>query len=177
MSKPTLTLAYLNEDDRAYGLAGMAISLAALDAIDRVAAISLDAEGPMVSFANEFYFSGSPSISPKSTWNNLVHNFYITSAMAVSNLMARSLVRLGEEVPEALLDKVHAEMRAEGEESCSLEEDEVDRLFIRTTTGMRRIFGNRRLYPAIETFARTLSRRRNLSGTEIYDELRELRLI
>ena len=34
MSTDKLTLAYLNEDDRAYGLAGMAISLAALDAID-----------------------------------------------------------------------------------------------------------------------------------------------
>ena len=32
-----MTLTYLNEDDKAYGLAGMAISLAALDAIDRVA--------------------------------------------------------------------------------------------------------------------------------------------
>ncbi|MBD5194294.1 MAG: hypothetical protein HDS12_05725 [Bacteroides sp.] len=177
MSKTTLTLAYLNEDDRAYGLAGMAISLAALDAIDRVAAISLDADGPMVSFANEFYFSGSPSVSPKSTWHNLVHNFYITSAMAVSNLMARSLVRLGEEVPNDLLEAVHNAMLNEGMETCSLEDDEVDNLFTKTTIGMRRIFANRRLHPAIDTFARTLSRRRNLTGTEIYDELRELRLI
>ncbi len=172
-----MTLAYMNEDDRAYGLAGMAISLAALDAVDRVASISLDADGPMVSFSNEFYFSGNPSLSPKSTWNNLVHNFYITSAMAVSNLMARSLVRMREEVPEDLMEILHNEMRAEGEESCSLDEDEVDRLFIRSTTGMRRIFGNKRLHPAIDSFARVLSRRRNLSGTEIYDELRELRLI
>lgn len=177
MSKSTLTLAYLNEDDRAYGLAGMAISLAALDAIDRVAGISLDADGPMVSFANEFYFSGSPSVSPKSTWNNLVHNFYITSAMVVSNLMARSLVRLGEEVPGDLLEKIHTEMRAEGSDSCSLDNDEVDRLYQRTTTGMRRIFANSRLHPAIDRFARTLSRRRRLSGMEIYDELRALRLI
>lgn len=167
----------MNEDDRAYGLAGMAISLAALDAIDRVAAVSLDSDGPMVSFANEFYFSGSPSVSPKSTWNNLVHNFYITSAMVVSNLMARSLVRLGEEVPADLLEEIHGEMRLEGLDSCSLEDDEVDRLYQRTTTGMRRIFGNTRLHPAIDQFARTLSRRRRLSGTEIYDELRALRLI
>ena len=30
-----LTLKYQNEDDKAYGLAGMAIALAALDALDR----------------------------------------------------------------------------------------------------------------------------------------------
>ena len=35
-----LTLKYQNEDDKAYGLAGMAIALAALDALDRVAGVS-----------------------------------------------------------------------------------------------------------------------------------------
>ncbi len=41
LEEKALTLEYSNEDDRAYGLAGMAISLAALDAFDRVAAVSL----------------------------------------------------------------------------------------------------------------------------------------
>lgn len=172
-----LTLAYLNEDDKAYGLAGMAISLAALDAIDRVASVSLDSEGPMVTFSHEYYFSGSPSISPKNTWNALLHNFYITSSMVVSNLMARSLVRMGEEVPETLMQRVHDEMTAEGIETCALEEDEVDGIYRKSTTGMRRIFGNPRLHPAIDRFAGTIARRRTLSGTEIFDELRALRLI
>lgn len=177
MSNPKLTLTYLNEDDRAYGLAGMAISLAALDAVDRIAYVSLDADGPMVTFSHEYYFTGSPSISPKATWNNLLHNFYITSAMVVSNVMARSFVRLGEEVPDSLMKDIYGEIKAEGEDTCALEDDEVDSLYRKTTTGMRRIFANPRLHPAIEEFARTLSRRRTLSGTEIYDELRALRLI
>ena len=74
MSQQNLTLAYLNEDDRAYGLAGMMISLASLNAIDRVAEICLDSDGPMVEFSHEFYFQGSPSISPKATWDNLHRN-------------------------------------------------------------------------------------------------------
>lgn len=172
-----MTLTYINEDDRAYGLAGMAISIAALDAIDRIADISLDADGPMVSFSHEYYFTGSPSISPKSTWNNMINNFYITASMVVSNVMARSLVRLGEDVPDELLDTIRAEIVAEGIDSCSLEADEVERLYARSMAGMRRIFANRRLYPAIEQFARTLSRRRTLSGMEIIDELRSLHLI
>ncbi len=45
-------------------------------ALDRVAGVSLDSDGPMVTFSNEFYFSGSPSVSPKSTWNALLHNYY-----------------------------------------------------------------------------------------------------
>lgn len=172
-----MTLTYQNEDDKAYGLAGMAISLAALDAIDRVAAVSLDADGPMVTFSHQYYFSGSPSISPKTTWDTLLHNFYITSAMVISNVMARSIVRLGKDVPADLLDTIHKEIAEEGRDTCSLENDEIDALYDKTRSYMSRIFRNPRLHPAIDDFARTLSRRRNLSGSEIIDELRSLSII
>lgn len=177
MSTEKLTLTYLDEDDRAYGLAGMAISAAALDAIDRIAKISLDDEDTMISFSNNYLFTGSPSVSPKSTWNNLIHNFYITSAMVLANVMARSMVHLGTEVPDDIMERIRKEMEEEGSDTCSLEADEIDTLYRKTLTGMHRIFSNRRLYPAIEDFVHTLSRRRTLSGMEIYDELRSLRLI
>lgn len=172
-----MTLAYLNEDDRAYGLAGMAISLAAFDAMDRVAEISLDTDGPMVTFSNEYYFSGSPSISPKATWRNLISNFRITSAMAMANLLSRSIVRMKEGMPEDTLVLLHQAMVDEGRESCSLEEDEVDEMYRSTLAYSKRIFSNPRLHPAIDEFARILSRRRTLSGREITDELHLLQLI
>ena len=172
-----LTLSYLNEDDRAYGLAGMAISLAALDALDRVASVSLDADGPMVTFSHLYYYSGSPSISPKTTWNNLLHNLYLTSAMVVSNVMSRSLVRLHKEVPEEITSKIRSVIADEGRDSCQLDDDEIDALFNKTQSSMRRIFRNPRLHPAIDEFARTLSRRRTLSGKELLDELRILQIV
>lgn len=177
MSNETITLTYLNEDDKAYGLAGMAISLAALDAIDRVAGVSLDADGPMVTFSHQYYFSGSPSISPKTTWDNLLHNFYITSAMVISNIMARSIVRLGQDVPADLLETIRCEIAEEGRDTCSLDDDEIDTLYDKTRSYMGRIFRNPRLHPAIDDFARTLSRRRSLTGSEIIDELRSLSII
>jgi len=177
MGNETMTLSYLNEDDKAYGLAGMAISLAALDAIDRVASVSLDADGPMVAFSHQYYFSGSPSISPKVTWDNLLHNFYITSAMVISNVMARSMVRLGKDIPVEVLDAVHNEITEEGRDTCSLEDDEIDTLYDKTFTYMGRIFRNPRLHSAIDDFARILSRRRTLSGTEVLDELRALSIV
>lgn len=172
-----LTLSYSNEDDRAYGLAGMAVSLAALDALDRVSGVSIDSDGPMVSFSHEYYFCGSPSISPKATWNNLIHNFYITSSMILSNVMARSMVRLGEDVPSSILDEIRREMEEEGADTCALERDEVDTLYRKSAMGMRRIFANPRVHPAIDELARTISRRRSLSGMEILDELRSLHLV
>ncbi|MDE6560329.1 MAG: hypothetical protein K2K75_03000 [Muribaculaceae bacterium] len=173
-----LTLEYSNEDDRAYGLAGMAISLAALDAFDRIAEVSLDGDGDtMVEFSNEYYFSGSPSISPKSTWDNLVHNFHITASMVISNVMSRSMVRMHRDVPVDVLGALHDEILREGRDSCGLEDDEIDALFNRTLSYSRRIFSNPRLHPAIDEFARIISRRRTLSGNEIRDELRLLQII
>lgn len=177
MSDEIFTLSYLNEDDKAYGLAGMAISLAALDAMDRVAEVSLDNAGPMVTFSNQYYFSGSPSISPKATWDNLLHNYYVTSAMVISNVMARSLVRLRRDVPSDVMKKIHEEIAEEGRDVCSLEDDEIETIYDKTRSYMGRIFRNPRLHPAIEDFARTLSRRRSLSGNEIIDELRAFSLI
>ncbi|MDE6296275.1 MAG: hypothetical protein K2L89_00365 [Muribaculaceae bacterium] len=173
----TLTLTYLNEDDKAYGLAGMAISLAALDAMDFVADISLDSDGPMVNFSHRYYHPASPAISVKANWDNLLHNFYITSAMVISNVMARSMVRLHSQVPAEIMDEIYAEITEEGKETCSLEEDEIENIYNRTTSYMRRIFNNPRVTPAIDEFARTISRRRTLSGHEIIDELKLLQII
>ncbi|MEZ3532572.1 MAG: hypothetical protein K1V90_05825 [Muribaculaceae bacterium] len=177
MSQQTLTLAYLNEDDRAYGLAGMMISLASLRAIDRVAEVSLDSEGPMVEFSHEYYFPGSPSISPKSTWDNLVQNFHITTAMVISNVMARSVVRLKEEAPKDVLNEIYSEVEREGKETCSLEDDEIENLFQNALMRSQRLFHNPHLHSAIDEFAHIISRKRTLSGREIRDELHLLQLI
>lgn len=177
MSEQTFTLTYLNEDDRAYGLAGMMISLASLRAIDRVAQVSLDSEGPMVEFSHEYYFSGSPSISPKSTWDNLVQNFHLTTSMVVSNILARSLVRLKEEAPESILKEVYGEVEKEGIDTCSLESDEIRELYSNALSRSMKIFRNPRLHPAIDEFARVISRKRSLSGMEILDELHLLQII
>lgn len=173
----TLTLEYSDEKDRAYGLAGMAISLAALDAFDRIEKINIDGEPSMVEFSNEYYFSGSPSISPKTTWDNMVQNFHITASMAISNIMSRAMVRMHREIPTDVLGAIHTAILNEGRDSCGLEDDEVDALFNRALTYSRRIFSDTRLHPAIEEFAHVLTKKRILSGNEIHNELQHLQLI
>lgn len=175
----TITLQYANEDDRAYGLAGMAISAAALDALDRIAYVTLDvpADQQMVSFSQSYYYAGAPSLSPKATWDHLLRNFHLTSAMALSNIFARALVRRHAEVPLDVIEPIHAAILAEAADTCALEADEAEELYGKLVRYTRRIFENPRLHPAIDTFARTISLRRSLSGREIADELALLQLI
>ncbi len=171
-------LAYINEEDRCYGLAGMAISLAALDEIDQVISFSLDEKEVMVRFSHQYYYPGYSNTSPKATWNNLIHNFQITSAMAVSNLMSRHLIhRKSLRLSSDLIDALYERILEEGLQTCGLEEDEIRTLFDKTMRYSQRIFSNPRIYPLIEEFANIISRRRTLTSSETIAELRALQLI
>lgn len=171
------TLSYRNEDDKAYGLAGMMYSLGCVDAIDSVAEITIDTDGPMVTFSHEFYFTGSPTLSAKASWDNMLRNFHITSLMALSNLLSRSMVRDRENPPQELLSDIFDTIREEGLESCSLEEDEVKTLYDNTLHYALRLFGNPRVHPAIHDLSRTIALHRRLTGRELRERLEYLRLL
>lgn len=177
MSKSIVELQYKNEDDKCYGLAGMAITLAALDAIDRVDTISLDSEDLMVDFIREYYFEGSPIVSAKTSWNHILENFHITSAMMISNIFSRRMIYEKKDVEKEVLELLYNTILAEGRDSCSLEEDEVKELFNKTLAYSKRIFANRRIYPMVDKFAQIISNRRTLTGSEVREELHYLQLI
>ena len=172
----TFELRYSNEDDRAYGLAGMAISMASLDALDHITEIFIDADGPMVSFSQQYYLTSSPSISPKDVWHNLISSLHLTTSLVVANIMARSIIRLGEEAEKEVFDEIRALVREEGRDTCSLDEEEADAVFDKAMVHSRRLFYNPRLHPAVKQLAGVISRRRRLSVIELAEELELLRI-
>lgn len=173
-SRQMKEFSYRNEDDKAYGLAGMIITLGAFDALELVHSVSLDADGPMVEFSEEYYHLLSPSISPKSVWEAMRRNFYITSAMVVGNVMARSLVRDGHNTPDAILSSIRNVMKEEGSESLDLEEDETDMLYRHLLQRNMQIYLNPRMHSKVQTLSRRLALRRNLSVTDLISELEHL---
>lgn len=172
----SFSLTYLNEDDRAYGLAGMAIAVASLDALNKIAEVCLDSDGPMVDFMGTYYYTGSPAVSPKTTWNTLLSNFHLTAAMAVGNVMARALVRLQQEVPDEVMRQLHDTIAEEGRDTCGLDDEEVDILFNRVMARFKRIFYNPRVNPVVSELASVLSQRRRMTGLELSEELVRLEM-
>ena len=169
-------LQYSNEDDRSYGLAGMAISIASLDALDRITEIFLDSEGPMVNFSPSYFYSHSPAVSPKMVWANLMSNFQLTASLVMGNIMARSLVRLGQMADDEIFSTLREVMREEGRDVCSLDEEEADAVFDKVMRHSMRLFRNPRLHPAVKELAGVISRRRRLSVLELAEELELLRI-
>ncbi len=168
-------LSYTNEDDKCYGATGMAIGIVVFDGEDKLAGVGLDADpGDMMEMHSSFYFSGNPGLSAKSAWAEMRENFSLSVAMMISNVMCRRMVLdrtlVAPEVRQGLQDTVVEE----GRDACSLEEDEVRRIFDKEYTYLFRVFNHQGVHRVAHEFADALKRRRHLSRLEVLEELRAL---
>lgn len=176
-TQDTSILTYRSEEDRSYGLAGMAIALAGLDAINTVVRVSLDEDGPMVLFSNEFFWGTSQGASPKAHWHSLMRNFRITTSLVLANVLSRCLIREKGADPTQMLQALYPVIEEEGKEVCELEPDEVKRFYENVLMDSHRTFANPRLHPYVDRLVQVISTRRTLSGREIAEELHALHLI
>ncbi len=166
---------YIDDKDRCYGATGMAISLIVWDAEDVLSSISIDAEpNEMMEFTQEYFFSGNPRISAKVAWNNILHHFQVSAGMLIGNVMCRSYINssivLDEEAKKALYDYINAE----GHDTCSLEDDEIERMFDKSYRYLHQIFNHVGIRQIATDFARTLLERRTMSRSEVMEELHAL---
>lgn len=172
------TLKYTDETDRSYGATGMAIGLMVFDGEDMLASITLDSDpNDMVSMSPEFYFAGNPGVSAKTAWNQMLKNYNIGIGMLMANLLCRHLVNRRQELPSELQDFLHELAIDEGHESCSLEDDEIDRLFNKNLSYLSRVFNHRGVQSVAHDFASTLQQRRTLSRLDVLELLDALRML
>ncbi len=159
---------YIDDVDRAYGAAGMAISLVIYDGDSLLYSINLDADDPhdIMEMSPDFFFAGNPVVSAKAAWTQIVNNFSIGVSMLIANLMCRHLVHGGHAVPDE-----------DGAGACALEPDEVDRLFNKSYTYLWRLFSHQGVQAVAHDFASALSSRRTLSRLDVLELLQPLRML
>lgn len=166
---------YSNEEDRSYGLAGMAVSVVVWDSERLLNAVDIDAEaGEAMEMTQEFYFSGNPGLSAKAAWESMVEHFQLSTAMMVSNVMCRLYVHRNTQIDAGLRRRMLDFAVEEGKESCSLDDDETLRLFDKCYTYCHRVFNHPGVQQVVRDFAGTLRARRRLTRAEVAEELRAL---
>lgn len=169
---------YNDENDRSYGAAGMAIGLVVFDGEDMISTISLDRDsGNMVEMTGEFYFAGNPGVSPKAAWNQLLKNYNLSVVMMMANILCRNRVLRVTRVDDKVKKSLHDAVYEEGHNVCSLEDDEIDRLFDKNFNYLDRVFSNRGVQSVAHDFAALLRSRRVLSRAEIVEQLRALNML
>lgn len=171
------SLSYSDERDKSYGIAGMAITLVVLDGENYLSRVDLDADaGSCIEMSHEFGFKGNPRMSAKIIWEQTLRDLRLTASMALGNVACRRYVLGHRALSAADTRSLRDALCQDASEHCGLENDETERLFDSCLAYVDRIFRTRGVSEIADAFAKELSSRRNMSGSEVSEILSQLGL-
>lgn len=172
------TLKYIDEDDRCYGLTGMAMGVVIWDCEELLASIDLDAPAEeMMEFTPQYYFAGNPRLSARLAWNQIVEHFRLSMGLMMANVLCRNYVLHHTEVDAPTLSLMREYILEEGRDTCSLDDDEIDALFDKQLNYLHRLFSHRGVQRVADEFAATLKQQRRMSVAEVIEGFRPLAML
>ena len=173
-----MKLKYIDENDKCYGITGMAISMVVWESENVLAAVSLDAPADeTVEFTPDFYYNGNPGLSAKVSWNHILQHYQVTMGMLLGNILCRSYVLHHNDVTADMRKELLELFDNEGRETCSLESDEIERLFNKSYNYLYRVFNHTGVQELAHDFARELKKQRRLTRGEVIEQLRSLNML
>lgn len=168
---------YRSDEDKCYGVAGMALSLNMLDADDMLDAVNVDADGfASIEFVPDFYFLGNPRLNAKESWQMFYERFKISVGLIIADGMSRKVIRDRGFIDRKQRNHLLHAAREQGKALCGLENDEVDAIFDKYYEHIMRVFSNPGVRKAIGTLAQRLQEQRRFSHAELSDLLQELQV-
>ncbi len=167
------TLKYIDERDKSYGIAGMAISLIACDCEDYLASVSIEKDEESVSMVQNFHFCGNSNLSVKNAWNDLLREFQLASCMLIGNVMCRSMLS-GNILDRNSIDLIRDIIKSFGKDSLSLEDDEIESIYNKNYKYYNKLFSHPTVATIARDFATSLRMQRRMSAAEVMEELHRL---
>lgn len=168
-------LRYSDEQDRAYGLAGMAIALFVLDGQKYINSISIDVPvGQSIDFSEDFYFVNNPKFSAKIAWNENLKHFQLSAGMILSNIICRNYVRHRHKLSSDVINDLKRIVCEDAASDCSLDKDESDMMFSNSLQYFDRLFSYSTVHEVARDFVDAIGRRRSLSSQEVIENLSRL---
>lgn len=168
-----MKLKYTDDQDKCYGVTGMVVSLVVWDADDMLARIDIDSDDN-IEFVPEYYFSGNPRLSAKVAWQYILKHYQASMGMMIGNVMCRHYMQRNmapdTDTRNALLEC----LEQEGADACSLENDEIHRLFDRSYSYLDRVFSHSGVQSIVRDFARELQTQRTLTRGDVSELLASL---
>lgn len=136
---------YNDEEDKCYGIAGMAIGISIWNGEDLLYQIDIDDdEHGYISFTPDYYFSGNPAVSPVESWHATLKHYQMTVGMLIANLFCRNLPA-GKPTQYADAKKaIFSTVADEGKRTCQLDDDEIRSMFQETFNFWSRCSATRR---------------------------------
>lgn len=169
-----ISLKYTDNRDKAYGIAGMALTLAVCDGLHLLNEVDYDdCAGNNMHMAAVFVASGNPRMSAKSVWSQTIKDLRAVTSMVLGNIACRRrmLSNHGYTADEPAVREL---VRQQGMVYCSLESDEADALYDSCQSYVNRIFAHTGIVPVIEQFSQRIADRKRMSAAEILETLSAL---
>ncbi|MDE7426189.1 MAG: hypothetical protein K2M79_00110 [Muribaculaceae bacterium] len=168
-------LKYKDDTDKAYGLAGMAVSLMVFDDSDTVAEISMDAPaGETIRFSPSSDMGSNPAFPAKMAWNSLLRQYNLAMGLMIGNVLSRSFIYQSRDVLPEVYQAMRDTARSEGAEQCSLVEEEADAVFSRTYRMFSNVFTHPRVGNSTRHLVECLRRQRSMSTADIFEQLSDI---
>ncbi len=171
-------MTYKSEEDKSYGVAGMALGMTVFDVGDHYVGITIDADGlDCVRFTPDFFFAGNPRVPATAAWKQLCSNYRVSVGLVLANTICRKMVLNHGHVDRKLRRQLQEAARTEGSNSCQLEADEVDELFDKDFAHLVNVFSNSSVRQAMTKLAKRLTETRTMSRFDVEEILQDFDLI
>lgn len=168
------TIKYIDDNDRSYGLTGMAISMVVLDNGEKLVDINIDRSPEPLGLSHDFFFSGHQHFSARRVWSEIAENFHLAIAMAMGNLLSRKMILKRDIFDETDERDLYNLAVREGADICGLDSDEVEKIWNKDYNYLRRVFAHPTIQKVAKELADEICRRRFISRQEINDILSQL---
>lgn len=168
--------AYTDDTDKSYGIAGMVLSLNITEAEDALDYITLDNGESETSFGldSRYTLPVADGATTSRAWHSMVKRYQLLVNLVVSNILCRRYVyrRLGAD--NQVIGEMYELIAPEGRTFCSLEDDEIKRLYRSIVAETSRIYSSPRVHDIARRYAEALRERRRLSHSEAFELLQSL---
>lgn len=173
-----IDLKYKSEQDKCYGLTGVAMSAVILNIEHLILAIYLDSDATnSIKYTPQLIIEGNTEISSKNQWTHNVEKFRLSMGMILSNILCRTYVLDRKFINHKTKQHIFDYFIEEGRSICSLEKDEVEVLFNKNYDYLHRIFSHPEVQRIADEFAQKLTDKRMLLNNEIIESLQILRML
>lgn len=169
-----LSLKYNDERDKAAGMAGMAITIVAVNAAHLIDGIDIDAvDGSNMQMSDDITISGNPRVSAKAVWEQSVKDLRAVLSMVLGNMACPRRMGTSKDIklPDTDFRKIVREQSASW---CGLDPDEADALYDDCSAFVRRLFSHTSLPSIAEKVIQRIIERRRMTADEVIELLSSL---
>ena len=173
-----IDLKYKDEQDKCYGLTGVAMCAVIWDVENLISAIYLDCDAfNSIQYVPQLVTDGNVEISPRNAWKLNVEKFRLSMGMILSNILCRTYVLEQKYINHKTKQYLLNYFIEDGIASCSLEKDEVEELFNKNYDYLLRVFSHPEVQKIANEFSELLTERRSLTQSEIVNALQTLNML